>query len=73
MALSMDLALNRNGTAILYDNNGSETNGYRLIPKGENAFILSSGAVEMFELRYDGTNMVLTMAGRELTFECTDG
>lgn len=73
MALSMDLALNRNGTAILYDNNGSETNGYRLIPKGENAFILSSGAVEMFELRYDGTNMVLTMAGRELTFEHTDG
>ena len=71
--LSMDLTLDRNGTAVLSDSSEGEGSGYWLTPKGENAFVLSSGGVELYELKYDGTNMILTMLDRELFFKRTDG
>lgn len=72
METSMTFVLNLNGTAVLYTNDMAPA-GYRLSQKEEGIWILSSGGVELFELKYDGTALTLGYMGVDMIFEKAEG
>ena len=67
----MTFILKLNGTAVLYTKDAAPA-GYRLSPKDETTWALSSGGVELFELKYDGSTLTLSMMGVDMIFEKTE-